>query len=48
MPFVFMIFNKSERTFFEPSLLLQDLFSGEWGWNKIDFCIGKMVKVGGD
>jgi len=31
-----------------PSLLLQDLFSGEWGWNKIDFCIGKMVKVGGD
>jgi len=31
-----------------PCLLLQDLFSVEWGWNKIDFCIGKMVKVGGD
>jgi len=31
-----------------PSLLIQDLFNFEWGWNKIDFCIGKMVKVGGD
>lgn len=31
-----------------PSLLLQDLWSGEWEWTKIDFCIGKMVKVGGD
>jgi len=31
-----------------PSLLIQDLWNGEWEWTKIDFCIGKMVKVGGD
>lgn len=31
-----------------PSLLIQDLWYGEWEWTKIDFCIGKMVKVGGD
>jgi len=30
------------------SLLLHDLWNGELEWTKIDFCIGKIVKVGGD
>lgn len=30
------------------SLLLQDLWNCELEWTKIDFCIGKIVKVGGD
>jgi len=31
-----------------PSLLIDTLFNGSWDWSKIDFCIGKIVTVGGD
>lgn len=40
--------TKVSRGSFIGELLLQVFFTVDWGWKKLDFCIGKMMKVGGD